>query len=136
MGFLEDFNKSIAKQDRNMRRAVVKQDRGLKKSMAQQDKAVKKAMNIKIKGIISKEGRVRIPAKRRHEVEDKYHNKCAKCPNEKPLQIHHINGNNRDNRLKNLILLCANCHYKIHSKGSKINKIIRKRSQKNNSFWG
>ena len=27
-----------------------------------------------------------------------------------PLELHHINGNNRDNRLKNLKLLCPNCH--------------------------
>ena len=27
-----------------------------------------------------------------------------------PLELHHINGNNRDNRLSNLLLLCPNCH--------------------------
>ena len=27
-----------------------------------------------------------------------------------PLEIHHINGNNTDNRLPNLTLLCPNCH--------------------------
>ena len=27
-----------------------------------------------------------------------------------PLEIHHINGNNTDNRLVNLLLLCPNCH--------------------------
>jgi len=27
-----------------------------------------------------------------------------------PLEIHHINGNNTDNRLENLSLLCPNCH--------------------------
>lgn len=26
------------------------------------------------------------------------------------LQLHHINGNNRDNRLENLQILCPNCH--------------------------
>jgi Zn finger protein HypA/HybF involved in hydrogenase expression len=26
------------------------------------------------------------------------------------LQLHHVNGNNRDNRLENLTLLCPNCH--------------------------
>ena len=27
-----------------------------------------------------------------------------------PLELHHNNGNNRDNRLENLTLLCPNCH--------------------------
>jgi len=27
-----------------------------------------------------------------------------------PLELHHINGNPRDHRIKNLIILCPNCH--------------------------
>ena len=27
-----------------------------------------------------------------------------------PLELHHINGKNRDHRLENLLLLCPNCH--------------------------
>lgn len=43
-------------------------------------------------------------------------NKCEKCGitswNGQPLvmQLHHINGNNKDNRLENLQMLCPNCH--------------------------
>ena len=43
-------------------------------------------------------------------------NHCEKCGLEQwqgqaiPLEIHHINGDNTDNRLENLILLCPNCH--------------------------
>lgn len=42
--------------------------------------------------------------------------KCEICGisewNEKPisLQIHHINGDNCDNRIENLQVLCPNCH--------------------------
>ena len=42
--------------------------------------------------------------------------KCEICGLEKwnnqkiPLELHHINGNNKDNNLNNLQLLCPNCH--------------------------
>jgi hypothetical protein len=41
---------------------------------------------------------------------------CERCKLETwqgqpiPLEIHHINGESRDNRLENLVLLCPNCH--------------------------
>ncbi len=42
--------------------------------------------------------------------------KCECCglstwqDKEIPLEVHHINGNNRDNDVDNLLLLCPNCH--------------------------
>ena len=48
----------------------------------------------------------------------KYNNKCARCgwgekniyTNTIPLEIEHIDGNYRNNKEENLILLCPNCH--------------------------
>ena len=54
--------------------------------------------------------------KRRLIKEGLKQNICEKCGLSQwqglplPLELHHINGNNRDNRLENLMLLCPNCH--------------------------
>ena len=48
----------------------------------------------------------------------KYHNKCCKCGwGEKnpytgkiPLEVEHIDGNFKNNKEENLLLLCPNCH--------------------------
>lgn len=56
--------------------------------------------------------------------------KCEECGWSKrskdgriPLELHHINGDSRDNRLKNLQILCPNCHsLKPNHRGRGINK--------------
>jgi 5-methylcytosine-specific restriction endonuclease McrA len=64
--------------------------------------------------------------KRRLLQENLLEYKCNRCPNTgthngKPLvlQLHHINGNNRDHRFDNLELLCPNCHTQTDNYGSK-----------------
>ena len=39
-----------------------------------------------------------------------------------PLELHHLNGDNRDNRLENLQLLCPNCHALTDTYRGKNNK--------------
>jgi hypothetical protein len=40
-----------------------------------------------------------------------------------PLELHHINGDKKDNRLENLIVLCPNCHsLKLNHRGKNIKK--------------
>lgn len=55
--------------------------------------------------------------------------KCEICNNTEwcgqkiPLELDHINGNNRDNRIENLRFICLNCHAQTHSfRGRNINK--------------
>ena len=58
-------------------------------------------------------------------------NKCECCSltewNNKPinLELHHINGNNTDNRLDNLQILCPNCHYQTDNFKAKNKESIR-----------
>ena len=66
----------------------------------------------------------------RKYIFEKYDSRCAKCGwNEKniysgkiPLEIDHIDGDHKNNKEENLILLCPNCHsltptYKALNKG-------------------
>ncbi len=59
--------------------------------------------------------------------------KCERCGSEEwcgnpvPLELDHINGDNRDNRYENLRILCPNCHaqtitYRGRNKGDSKNK--------------
>ncbi len=51
-------------------------------------------------------------------------NKCEKCPNEGEwqgekltLQMHHLNGDNKNNKIENLQILCPNCHSQTENWG-------------------
>jgi len=55
--------------------------------------------------------------------------KCECCGNVEwqgkpiPLELHHVNGDNKDNRLENLQILCPNCHAFTDTYGGKNQKL-------------
>lgn len=55
-----------------------------------------------------------------------YIHKCAMCGLEEEccLQVHHIDENRENNNVDNLIILCANCHSRIHRGNFSITKEI------------
>lgn len=65
---------------------------------------------------------------------EKKDRKCENCEitewqgNKAPLELHHINGNNKDNSLENLQILCPNCHAqtKNYRALNKKKKVIKK----------
>lgn len=54
--------------------------------------------------------------KKRIWIKEYYNNTCQKCGNKEwlgeqiPLEINHINGNNKEHEFSNVELLCCNCH--------------------------
>lgn len=69
---------------------------------------------------------------------NKYNNKCQICGWGKindftgkiPLQVHHINGDCRDNKIENLQLLCPNCHALTDNYCSRNKNCTRKNNPK------
>ena len=61
-------------------------------------------------------GREQIPQNLYVKIMRRANNRCQNpdCKYQSKPQIHHINQNNRDNRLWNLIALCPNCHTDAH----------------------
>lgn len=63
--------------------------------------------------------------KRRLLAEGQLGNACARCGTNEwrgrrlSLALHHINGNNGDHRLDNLLLLCPNCHSQTENYGGR-----------------
>lgn len=42
---------------------------------------------------------------------------CGSDPCEKPLNVHHVDWNRTNNKLRNLVTLCSDCHRAIHTHG-------------------
>ena len=69
----------------------------------------------KIKGNIGYERLSAESAKFKHfRSQNGGHGICEICEAESRLEIHHIDGNRRNNEDENLIAICSSCHKKIH----------------------
>jgi hypothetical protein len=78
-----------------------------------------KATTIKIVYEEKASDREPLPSSIRHEVYRRCQNRCENeaCQYHGGLHIHHIDMNNCNNRLFNLIALCPNCHTLAHQGG-------------------
>jgi len=58
-----------------------------------------------------------VPTRTRQNVLSRANNRCERqdCRQVAKPHIHHIDGNNRNNNYRNLIVLCPNCHSNAHS---------------------
>ena len=52
-------------------------------------------------------------------------NTCQRCGATKHTLIHHLDDNDRNNTLTNLILLCTTCHLNLHRPKQRVSKIIK-----------
>ena len=85
----------------------------------------------KISKVNGMRGEYQISSYIRKYIFEKYNNKCAICgwgkknpyTNNIPLEIEHKDGNYKNNKEENLILLCPNCHSLTSTyKGANLNK--------------
>ena len=54
--------------------------------------------------------------KLKKEVKERDEHKCQICDSVYLLHVHHIDENVKNNSIDNLVTLCAECHYRVHSK--------------------
>lgn len=51
-----------------------------------------------------------------------YGHSCQVCGFNIIIQVHHIDGNRKNNQIDNFVLLCPNCHFSLHHASYVLNK--------------
>lgn len=100
-------------------------------------KTLKVNSKAKLEDILVENSKYKGSKLRTRLVEEGYlRNQCSECGigpewNNKPLslQLDHINGIHRDNRLENLRIVCPNCHTQTETFGSKNKRFSDKRTK-------
>jgi uncharacterized protein YlaI/DNA-binding XRE family transcriptional regulator len=59
---------------------------------------------------------------------------CQSCGEKDVLDLHHINENRRDNRPENHVVLCPNCHARIHRLGKTVDELVPNFKDWSNSY--
>lgn len=95
------------------RNNLIKQLREIDKKTYQE---IGKIFNISRQRIqqIYKNYNIKYSKKKKKAIYYLYNNKCNNCNEINNLHIHHIDKNRSNNSLENLLLVCRNCHYKLH----------------------
>lgn len=53
----------------------------------------------------------------RQRALEKYGSECVSCGATDEIEVHHIDGNQENTSLVNLMPLCRHCHRKLHNDG-------------------
>lgn len=82
-----------------------------------------------IQTYLNNEIKITSDALKKRLIEEQYfEHKCYKCERKEweghpiPIELHHKDGNNENNNLNNLIILCSNCHSLIEKNSTKRTK--------------
>jgi len=61
----------------------------------------------------------------RQEAIDEYGEQCENCGAVDNIVVHHRDDDRSNNRLENLIPLCAKCHGKVHGRSNEVPELVR-----------
>ena len=75
--------------------------------------------------------RPRLPARVEKQIYQEAGSRCSFCPEHiiAALEVHHIDGNPRNNAASNLLLVCASCHAKVTAGVIPLERVVARKQQ-------